>query len=211
MKKLALIFLFSVIASANEQSGSLNTYNGENSTVSSNNTTTDDSVTNNYNGAGSSSEMPVGSAISPSYMSNGVDTCLKGTGGSLQTMGVGISKGGYAPDPDCSRRRDAKLLADLGMKVGAISRMCQSIQIFRAMLLSGTPCPIIYNGRLVAGKKAILMFKQKPELYIPDYAEDQEWYNGILKIGEVETNEKVDSDLPSDMFRRTKQRTTESD
>lgn len=211
MKKLALIFLFSGIATANEQSGSLNTYNGDDSIVSSNNTTTDDSVTNNYNGAGSSSEMPVGSAISPSYMSNGVDTCLKGTGGSLQTMGVGISKGGYAPDPDCSRRRDAKLLADLGMKVGAISRMCQSIQIFRAMLLSGTPCPIIYNGRLVAGKKAILMFKQKPELYIPDYAEDQEWYNGILKIGEVETNEKVDSDLPSDMFRRTKQRTTESD
>ncbi len=67
------LFAFNVLAD-NAQDGSLNTYNGEGSTVSSNNTTQDDSVSNTYNGAGSSSEMPVGSAISPSYMSNGMDT-----------------------------------------------------------------------------------------------------------------------------------------
>ena len=136
---------------------------------------------------------------------------MKGAGGSLQTVGVGLSSGSYEVDENCLRIREAKLLADLGMKVGAISRLCQSLHIFKAMLLSGTPCPIIYNGRLVAGKKAILMFKQKPDLYIPDYAKNKKWYNGILNIGEVETDEKVDSELPSDMFRRTKQRTTDTD
>ena len=96
------MWLFAVSALAdNAQDGSLNTYNGEGSTVSSNNTTQDDSVSNTYNGAGSSSEMPVGSAISPSYMSNGMDTCLKGSGGSLQTVGVGLSSGSYEVDPNC--------------------------------------------------------------------------------------------------------------
>ena len=76
--------------STNTQEGSLNTSNVE-STVSSNNTTTDTSTSNVYNGAGSSSEIPVGSAISPTYMSNGVETCLQGVGGSIQTVAIGIS------------------------------------------------------------------------------------------------------------------------
>jgi hypothetical protein len=199
----ALIFIFVCnIANANQQDGSLNTYN-QDSTVSSNNTTTDTSTTNNYNGAGSSSEMPVGSAISPSYMSNGMDTCLKGKGGSLQTVGVGISRGEYEVDPNCDRRRDAKLLNDLGMKVAAVARMCDAIPVFKAMLLSGTPCPILQNGRLVVGKKAILVLKTQPDIYIPDYAENVDWYNGILNIGEVVENVE-ESDLSvSDMFRST--------
>ena len=96
----------------NAQEGSLNTFHGDNSTTNSNNVTTDTSTSNTYNGAGSSSEIPVGSAVSPSYMSNGMDTCLKGSGGSLQTVGVGISSGSYEVDPNCDRRRDAKLLSD---------------------------------------------------------------------------------------------------
>ena len=69
----------------NAQEGSLNTFHGDNSTTNSNNTTTDTSTSNTYNGAGSSSEIPVGSAITPSYMSNGIETCLKGIGSSVQT------------------------------------------------------------------------------------------------------------------------------
>ena len=205
MKKLGVLWFVAGFALANQQDGSLNTYN-QDSTVSSNNTTTDTSTTNNYNGAGSSSEMPVGSAISPSYMSNGMDTCLKGKGGSLQTVGVGISKGNYEVDPNCDRRRDAKLLSDLGMKVAAVSRMCDSVENFRAMFQSGTPCPILKNGRLVVGKKAFVVMKTQPELYIPDYAENADWYNGILNIGEAsEDVEETTTGSISDMFRSTKQ------
>jgi len=193
MKKLfCLLMLLSWVALGdNAQEGSLNTYHGSNSTTNSNNNTQDDSVSNTYNGAGSSSEIPVGSAITPSYMSNGMDTCLKGTGGSLQTVGVGFSSGTYDVDPECNRRRDAKVLADLGMKVSAVARMCQSTDVWKAMFISGTPCPILSNGKLVVGKRAMLVMKRQPETYIPDYSKKtKDWYNNVLNIGGEDTDEE---------------------
>lgn len=190
---LFLLFMSVAVLADNAQEGSLNTFHGNNSTTNSNNTTTDTSTSNTYNGAGSSSEIPVGSAISPSYMSNGQDTCLKGEGGSLQTVGVGISSGAYEVDPNCDRRRDAKLLSDLGMKVAAVSRMCESLEVWKAMLMSGTPCPILQNSRLVAGKRAYLALKRQPEIYIPDYnRKTKEWYDTILNIGETVNEEQAE-------------------
>ena len=191
--KVLLLWLVAVSVYANNQEGSLNTYHGENSVANSNNSTKDESVSNTYNGAGSSSEIPVGSAISPSYMSNGMDTCLKGTGGSLQTVGVGFSSGGYNVDPESNRRRDAKVLSDLNMKVAAVARMCQSVDVWKSMFISGTPCPILSNGKLIVGKRAFLMMKQSPKTYIPDYGKKtKEWYNTILKIGESDVDEEED-------------------
>lgn len=208
-KAIGLLF-FSCLCfadSTNDQSdGSLNTYNGEGSTVNSNNTTNDTSksVSNTYNGAGSSSEMPVGSAITPSYMSSGVETCLQGSGSSVQTGLVGISRGQYKADQECNRRRDAKVLSDLGMKVAAVARMCESIEVWRSMFVSGTPCPILSNGKLVVGKRAFLVMKTQPELYIPDYStKTADWYNAILNIGGTanETEQNDDDVSVSDKFR----------
>lgn len=190
---LFMLFMSVSVLADNAQEGSLNTFHGENSNTNSNNNTQDDSVSNTYNGAGSSSEIPVGSAITPSYMSNGMDTCLKGTGGSLQTVGVGFSSGTYDIDPNCDRRRDAKLLSDLGMKVAAVSRMCESLEVWKAMLTSGTPCPILQNSRLVAGKRAYLALKMQPEIYIPDYnRKTKKWYDTILNIGETVNEEQAE-------------------
>lgn len=206
-----LLIIASVVAEAetnNAQEGSLNTSNVH-STVSSNNVTEDKSVSNTYNGAGSSSEMPVGSAISPTYMSNGQDTCLKGSGGSLQTVGVGISSGEYEIDPNCDRRRDAKLLSDLGMKVAAVARMCEDDIVWKSMFMSGTPCPLQQGGRLVVGKRAYLLMKTSPEVFIPAYGkigrkltDTQLWFNAALGIG-IESNEETndDSESISDRFR----------
>tara|TARA_B110000858_G_scaffold193448_1_gene245953 strand:+ start:336 stop:1064 length:729 start_codon:yes stop_codon:yes gene_type:complete len=235
-----LIFLFLIISfptlsqeneepmgdtdSTNTQDGSLNT-STVGSTVSSNNNSKDESVSNTYNGAGSSSSMPVGSAIAPSYMSNGMETCLQGSGRSIQTGLIGYTDGSYEADVDCNRRRDAKLLSDLGMKVAAISRLCQgSVETFRAMMLSATPCPVIASGKLIVGKRAFLLMKTQPTLYIPDYGEvrmlkhavftrrpkfprytdAQKWYNQILGIGTEDANEKQDESIiesVSDQFR----------
>jgi len=213
--------------SENNQDGSLNT-NTVDSTVSSNNNSTDHSISNTYNGAGSSSDMPVGSAIAPSYMSNGIETCLQGTGSSIQTGIVGYTSGNYKVDEYCNRRRNAKVLSDLGMKVAAISVMCADEAVFRAMFVSGTPCPVIKGGRLVVGRRAFLLMKMQPSLYIPDYgkvrvhksatfsnkppvkkySDTQKWYNSILGIGaEHETEEVADSDSSqsvSDKFRYKK-------
>jgi len=199
----------------NSQEGSLNTSNVD-STVSSNNNTEDRSVSNTYNGAGSSSDMPVYSAVAPSYMSNGIETCLQGSGSSLQTGILGITRGGYATDEDCNRRRDARLLNELGMTVAAIARMCGDEDIWRSMFLSGTPCPIQQQGRLVVGKSAFLLMKLNPSLYIPEYGDvrmvrralitdappeprftdTQLWYNAILDIG-IESDEEQIDDIES--------------
>ena len=190
----------------NAQEGSLNTFHGDNSTTNSNNKTTDTSTSNTYNGAGSSSEIPVGSAITPSYMSNGIETCLKGIGSSVQTVVVGWSEGKYKIDENCNRRRDAKVLSDLGMKVAAVARMCEAVDVWKSMFLSGTPCPILSNGKLVVGKRAMLVMKRQPDVYIPDYNEDtQDWYNTILNIGGEDTDEEDDIISVSAKFRSTKQ------
>ncbi len=201
--------------SNNTQEGSLNT-NTVGSTVSSNNQSEDRSVSNTYNGAGSSSDMPVGSAIAPTYMSNGIETCLQGQGGSLQTGIVGLTRGNYKADEDCNRRRDSKMLSDLGMKVAAISRMCEDIEVWKSMFLSGTPCPMLNAGKLIVGKRAFLLMKRQPETYIPDYGsvkmlrkwnheggewvrlpqftEKQLWYNNLLSNGDFDDEEKNPDD-----------------
>jgi hypothetical protein len=207
--------------STNNQDGNLNT-NTVGSTVSSNNQSKDESVSNTYNGAGSSSDMPVGSAIAPSYMSNGMETCLQGSGGSIQTGIIGITKGSYQSDVDCNRRRDAKVLSDLGMKVAAIARMCEDVKVWRSLFISATPCPVLSGGRLVVGKRAFILMKMQPSLYIPDYGgvrvkrratwskfaptprytKTQIWYNSILNIGAEDANEdEGSSESVSQQFR----------
>ena len=205
MKRFFILLFLVGTASANNQEGSLNNYHGANSVANSNNTTTDESTSNTYNGAGSSSVMPVGSAISPTFMSNGSDTCLKGTAGSLQTVAVGFSSGGYELDQDCVRLKYSRMLSTLGLKVAAVSILCQSTEVYRSMLLAGSPCPFINNGRLVAGKRGLMLIKQNPELYIPDYKESRKYYNGILQIGKVSEDVEEDSISISDKFRSTKQ------
>ena len=213
MNKILILLLLAPLTSfatdtTNSQEGSLNTSN-VNSTVSSNNVTEDKSVSNTYNGAGSSSEIPVASAIAPSYMSNGAETCLQGSGSSLQTGVLGITQGGTDPDVDCNRRRDAKVLSDLGMKVAAVARMCQDPIVWRSMFVSGTPCPLLQNGKLIVGKRAFIVMKMEPETYIPDYGkvskrltETQVWYNKILGIGETTNEEDTEDAISiSDKFR----------
>ena len=203
---MAILWILGSTALANEQ-GSLNNYHGENSVANSNNTTTDTSSTteNTYNGAGAASEIPVGSAISPTFMSNGSDTCLKGTAGSVQTVAIGFSSGGYTLDVDCTRLKYARMLSALQLKVAAVSMLCQSTEVYKSMLLAGSPCPFISGGRLVAGKRGLMLIKQKPELYIPDYKENRKYYDGILQIGEVSEDVEEDSMSISDKFRSTKQ------
>jgi len=61
------------------------------------------------------------------------------------------------------------------------------------MLTSGTPCPILQNSRLVAGKRAYLALKMQPEIYIPDYnRKTKEWYDTILNIGETVNEEQAE-------------------
>jgi hypothetical protein len=94
------------------------------------------------------------------------------------------------------------------MKVAAVGRMCESVQVFRAMLNSGTPCPILSGGKLVVGRKALMVLKSQPETYIPDYADNADYYDALLQIGEVVENEEDDVDIVA-KFRTSKQQRTQ--
>lgn len=185
-----LLLASSCVFADNGQQGDLNT-NTQDSTVNSNNTTTNNSKT--YNGAGSSSEMPVYSAIAPSLMSSGNDTCLKSKSGGIQLVLFGATSGYYSQDEKCNRRKDAKTLKELGMSIAAVSLMCQEKEIWTAMFTSGTPCPILVNGKLVVGRAAMMAMRQMPTVFIPDYVKRKPYYDAMLNIGDSDEIEEVDS------------------
>jgi hypothetical protein len=60
----------------------------------------------------------------------------------MTVIGFSTSLGTYHHDLKCEQRQRAKLLNGLGMKVAAISLMCQDKDIWKAMMDAGTPCPI---------------------------------------------------------------------
>lgn len=193
---IVLLLSFSVLGQeTNTQTGDLNT-NTQNSTVSSNNTTN----SKTYNGAGSSG-MPVTSTISPSLMSSGNDSCLRSTVGGMQLAIIGVSAGKYYQDKECNRRKDSKTLKELGMSVASVALMCQKIEVWMAMFMAGTPCPILANSRLVVGKNAYLVMRKNPGLYIPNYEEDKEFYNTLIGIGYEVQNEDGDNLTISERFR----------
>ena len=187
------------------QTGDLNT-NQQGATVDSNNNTTTN--TNQYNGAGSASEIPVASAVAPSLMSGGNDSCLKSISGGVSTLQIGISSGKYEIDEDCNRRKDAQMLFTLNMKIAAITRMCQSDDNWLSMFESGTPCPLVVNGKVVAGKNAYLMMKRKPTLFVRNYKDNKKYFDVALGIngenGNGSQKENGDAKSISQRFRSTK-------
>jgi hypothetical protein len=90
-------------------------------------------------------EQPPPSAIAPQFSTgNNSDLCTIGASASVQTQILGISAGGTYTEENCKRLKNAKVLYDMGMKVAAVSTMCQDDNVFKAMMNAGTPCP--YNG-----------------------------------------------------------------
>lgn len=95
-------------------------------------------------------KSPPASAVSPTINTSNSDLCTFGVAGAVQTQILGISTGTQVRDENCERLKNAKTLYDLGMKVAAVSVMCQDSRVFDAMMNAGTPCP--YDGLI--GKEA---------------------------------------------------------
>jgi hypothetical protein len=196
MRYLWLLLLIPSVILA-QQSGDLNS-NTVNSTVSSNNTDT----TNNYTGGGAGFPSPPPSAIAPSYMFNGSESCLISAGGSIQLSLLGMSHGSYRVDEDCLRIREAKLLQTLNMNIAAVSRACESEQIWLSMFQSGTPCPFTVNGQLIVGNIAYIYMRMNPQTFIPNYDEQKEYYDIVLRIGDNDEEDiNTDTRSISDRFR----------
>lgn len=103
---------------------------------------------------------PPPTAASPSINSSNSDLCLIGTAGAVQTQILGVSGGTTSIDPTCERLKISKTLYDMGMKVAAVSVMCQDPRVFEAMINAGTPCPV--DGKI--GPEALAQWDSKPEM-----------------------------------------------
>lgn len=108
-----------------------NTYQGQVTNSTSNST----SNTTNQKTA-------VNSATAPAMSVYGQDSCVIPLSLGMTVIGFSTTLGSYYHDEECSRRKKAKLLNGLGMKVAAISLMCQDKAVWKSMMDAGTPCPI---------------------------------------------------------------------
>ena len=114
---------------------------------------TSDSKTSSISDSKTTVVSPPPSAIAPSITSINSDICVTGVSGAAQTQIFGLSFGNTQVDYNCERLKLSKTLYDMGMKVAAVSTMCQDRRVFDAMMNAGTPCPI--DGKIGAEAKEI--------------------------------------------------------
>ena len=137
--------------------------------------TTTSTTTSTTNG----SDIPVNSANAPSYSAMSQDVCSMGVSGSVSSLGFGASVGKHVRDLNCERIKLSKVLFDYGMKVAAVSILCQDPRVHAAMQSAGSPCP--WDGKI--GKDAQDMWDKYPELR-PDYEEYLTKAEAIAKVDE---------------------------
>lgn len=119
----------------------------------SNSTSTSTSISEN------TVKSPPPTAISPGITVINNDLCVVGVSGAVQTQILGISGGSTVRDLNCERLKLAKNLYDMGMKVAAVSTLCQDHRVFQAMQNAGTPCPV--DGKI--GSEAQAIWDKNPD------------------------------------------------
>ena len=119
-------------------------------------------TTNNETNNSTNQKTAVNSASAPSMSVYGQDSCVIPLAAGVTVIGFSGSFGSYMVDEECERRKSVAVLAKLGMKVAAISLMCQDENVWQAMMDAGTPCPI--EGLIGAKAKERWMEKRRKEL-----------------------------------------------
>jgi hypothetical protein len=119
--------------------------------------------------------MPVPSAMAPSMSAFSQDVCAVPISGAGNFGVVSIAGGTVILDQNCVKIKLAKTLNDLGLKVAAVSVLCQDPTVFEAMTNSGSPCPIMGMVGNAALKEH---YKQKPDYFRKLYGE--EYYNKLV-------------------------------
>jgi hypothetical protein len=121
-------------------------------TTDANNQIVTNSLVTTKSDATTTVKSPPASAISPTINTSNSDLCTVGIAGAVQTQILGISAGSTVRDMNCERLKLSKTLYDMGMKVAAVSTLCQDRRVFDAMMQAGTPCP--YDGTIGTEAKA---------------------------------------------------------
>jgi len=94
-------------------------------------------------------------ASAPSIVINNQDVCTSASSVAVQTQILGFATGQTVTDENCERLKLARSLYGMGMKVAAVSVLCQDDRVWEGMWMAGTPCP--YLGTI--GKAATEAWK----------------------------------------------------
>ena len=140
------------------------------------NTIRTDSITNSTvttkSDTSTTLRAPPASAITPTINTSNSDLCTFGVAGAVQTQILGISMGSQITDSNCERLKLSKTLYDMGMKVAAVSTLCQDERVFDAMLMAGTPCP--FEGLIGDEAKAAWKVNEELEPSVDETTEEKE-------------------------------------
>ena len=120
-------------------------------------------TTINYKG------QPVPSSFAPSMSAFSQDICAVPASGGINTGVISLSGGTVLTDENCVRIKLAKTLNDLGLKVSAVSVLCEDIKVWNAMEMSGSPCPI---GSALGDTARIAWYELYPERFEALYGKD---------------------------------------
>lgn len=124
------------------------------------NTSTSQSQTESTQRITQKLESPPPSAIAaPIGSSYSQDLCTTGRSLGLQSQILGIATGRSVRDINCERIKLGKTLYDMGMRVAAVSLMCQDYRVWSSMMAAGTPCP--YEGKI--GDEAKELWEANPD------------------------------------------------
>jgi len=124
-------------------------------------------------------------ANAPTVLNSNSDICKIGIGGSVQNNILGVATGYVITDEFCERVRTSRALYSYGMKVAAVSLLCQDHRVWTSMKNAGTPCPV--NGLI--GAEAASYWEEFPEK-IP---EGSPYRDDYLNIRSEETKEFSDA------------------
>ena len=113
--------------------------------------------------------MPVPSAMAPSMSAFSQDVCAVPISAAGNLGFMSLSGGTVLLDENCVKIKLAKTLNDLGLKVAAVSVLCQDPKVWEAMEMSGSPCPM---GGAVGYTAKKAWYEKDPEKFRKLYGQN---------------------------------------
>ena len=125
-------------------------------------------------------------ANAPSIINSNSDICKVGVGGSVQNNVLGVATGVLIDDTRCQKLKLSRSMYTYGMKVAAVSVLCQDPRVWDAMTDAGTPCP----ARGSIGAEAAQYWSDNPS-EIPD---GSKYKTDYVQANKPEVKEFSDAD-----------------
>ena len=188
---LLIIMWITLIGSTAFAVGNQNNTSGSNTAIEGNysgGATTYESGSTSTTTSTNSSTSNIKSAP-PTASAPGMNTsnnCAMALSGGLQTFSIGVSGGKSYIDKTCELIVLSRTLNSFGMKVAAISLLCSDERVFKAMFLSGTPCPV--ESKIGNEAKKLLATKYNYEM--PTYEKFVELEKIKVKKVKIKTYKK---------------------